>query len=276
MASMACTGLVPESARRRRWIFFSSSSVKRSSSRRVPDLRMSMAGKMAVGQLPGEMELHVPGALELLEDDVVHPGARLDQDRPHDRERPTLLELTGGPEEGARHLEGAAVDAAGHGASSRAQLVVVRARHAREGVEEDEHVPLLEHQALGLLEDLLGHLDVAAVGVVVARGDDLRRLADGHPEIRHLLGALIYQENDDDYFGVVGEHCLGDTLQQHGLPRPRLGDDEPPLAPADRRDQVKRAHGQLGRRGLELQPLVGLDRCEALEARGRGGRRRHP
>jgi hypothetical protein len=46
MASMACTGLVPESARRRRWIFFSSSSVKRSSSRRVPDFRMSMDGKM--------------------------------------------------------------------------------------------------------------------------------------------------------------------------------------------------------------------------------------
>src|SRR5438132_11886071 len=43
---MAWIDLVPARARRRRWMRLSSSSVKSSSSRRVPDLRISNEGKI--------------------------------------------------------------------------------------------------------------------------------------------------------------------------------------------------------------------------------------
>jgi hypothetical protein len=116
---------------------------------------------------------------------------------------------------------------------------------------------------------------VAAIRVVVARGEDLSRFSDGHPEVRNLFRALVHEEDHDHHLGMVGEHRLGDPLQEHGLAGSGLGDDEPALAFADRRDQVQGAHGQLVGRRLERQPLVGIDRGEALESRGRGGRRRH-
>jgi hypothetical protein len=193
-----------------------------------------------------------------------------------DGERAALLDLAGGPEERAGHLESAAVDAPRHGAPARAQLVVVGTGHAGQRVEEHEHVALLEHHALGLVEDLLGHLYVPAVRIVIARGDDLRRLADGHAEVRHFLGALVHEEDDDRHLGVILEHRLGDLLEQDGLARARRGHDEPALAAADGRDEIHGAHGQLVGGGLEPEPLMRLHRGEALEPRGRGRRRRQP
>ena len=46
-----------------------------------------------VRQLPVEVDLHVAGALELLEDHVVHAGAGVDERRRDDGERPALLDV---------------------------------------------------------------------------------------------------------------------------------------------------------------------------------------
>src|SRR5207245_7323211 len=44
-----------------------------------------------VGQLPSEVELHVPRALEFFEDDVVHPRARLDENGADDGQGSAFL-----------------------------------------------------------------------------------------------------------------------------------------------------------------------------------------
>src|SRR6266545_1763118 len=49
-----------------------------------------------------EMNLHVAGPLELLEDDVVHPASGIDDGRRHDRERSALLDVPRRCEEAAR------------------------------------------------------------------------------------------------------------------------------------------------------------------------------
>ena len=53
----------------------------------------------AFGQSTVESELHVPGALELLEDDLVHLGPGLHQGGGENGERPTLFDVPGGAEE---------------------------------------------------------------------------------------------------------------------------------------------------------------------------------
>src|SRR5262249_45719541 len=53
----------------------------------------------AIHQAAVEVDLHVAGALELLEDDLVHPAAGVDQRGPEDGEAPALLDVAGGAEE---------------------------------------------------------------------------------------------------------------------------------------------------------------------------------
>src|SRR5690625_4420007 len=53
----------------------------------------------AVSQLTVENELHVTGAFELLEDDVVHPAAGVDERGTDDGERSTLLHIARRAEE---------------------------------------------------------------------------------------------------------------------------------------------------------------------------------
>ena len=58
---------------------------------------------------------------------------------------------------------------------------------------------------------------------------------------------------------------LRDVLQQHGLAGARRRDDQAALALADRRHQVHDARGQVLGRGLELQPLLRIERREVFE-----------
>src|SRR5918996_1639952 len=64
-----------------------------------------------VGHLPVELELPVPGALELFEDDLVHPGAGLDESRGDNSQRSTELDIPSRPEETLRWVQGGRVDA---------------------------------------------------------------------------------------------------------------------------------------------------------------------
>src|SRR5262249_47766569 len=57
-----------------------------------------------------EMDLHVPGALELLEDDLVHTAARVDERRADDREAAAVLDVAGRAEELLRAAERVRVD----------------------------------------------------------------------------------------------------------------------------------------------------------------------
>src|SRR5690606_2651294 len=64
-----------------------------------------------VGELAAEAQLHVARALELLEDDLVHLRARLDEGRREDRERSAVLDVARGAEELLRRVQRRRVDA---------------------------------------------------------------------------------------------------------------------------------------------------------------------
>src|SRR5690606_4224950 len=66
-----------------------------------------------VRQLPVELELHVAGALELLEDHLVHARAGLHERSGQDRQRSAVLDVAGGTEELLRRVERGAVDTTG-------------------------------------------------------------------------------------------------------------------------------------------------------------------
>ena len=60
--------------------------------------------------------------------------------------------------------------------------------------------------------------------------------------VGHFLGPLVDQEHEDVEVGVVGQGGLGHLLHEDRLAGPRRADDQPPLAEADRHDQVDHAH----------------------------------
>ena len=66
---------------------------------------------------------------------------------------------------------------------------------------QDHHVALVLHQALGLFDDHLGHLHVALGRLVKGRGDHLA--LDRALHVRHFLGALVDQQDDQHHLGVV-------------------------------------------------------------------------
>src|SRR2546425_7908696 len=71
-----------------------------------------------------EDQLHVPGALELLEDHLVHAAPGVDEGGGEDRQAAAALAVARGAEELPRELQGPVVDAAAHGASPGTHLPV--------------------------------------------------------------------------------------------------------------------------------------------------------
>jgi hypothetical protein len=59
------------------------------------------------------VQLAVAGALELLEDDLVHLRAGVDQRRADDRQAAALFDVAGGAEEALRLLQGVGIDTTG-------------------------------------------------------------------------------------------------------------------------------------------------------------------
>ncbi len=88
-----------------------------------------------VDQLTVEVELHVAGALELLENHVVHPAAGVDEGGGQNRQGAALLDVSGGPEKALRLVQGGRVEAAGEQLAAGRRLGVVRPRQPgdREG-----------------------------------------------------------------------------------------------------------------------------------------------
>jgi hypothetical protein len=80
---------------------------------RVPDFSMLMAGKMRLSTRCRSSELHVAGALELLEDHLVHLAAGVDERGGDDGEAAAALDVAGRAEEALGLVQGVGVHAAG-------------------------------------------------------------------------------------------------------------------------------------------------------------------
>jgi hypothetical protein len=120
------------------------------------------------------------------------------------------------------------VDAAREDLARRRHHGVVGAGEAGDRVEQDDHVLLVLDEALGLLDDHLGHLHVARGGLVEGRADDLAAHRALH--VGDLLGPLVDEQHDEHRVGVVVAMALAIVLQQHGLAGAGRRDDEAALA----------------------------------------------
>ncbi len=212
------------------------------------------------------MELHVAGALELLEDDLVHPAAGVDQGGGDDGQAAALLDVAGGAEEALGLLQGVGVHAAGEDLAAVGDLGVVRPGQPGDAVQQDHHVVAELHLTAGLLQHHLGHLDVAGGRLVEGRADHLGG-RHGPTHVGDLLRPLVDQQYDQVHVGVVPGNGVADLLQQDGLAGSGGGHYQAPLAHADRRNQVHDPHIQLLRLPLQDDAFGGVVRGQVLEDR---------
>src|SRR5919197_1801013 len=84
-----------------------------------------------IHEAPVEVDLHVAGTLELLEDDLVHPAARVDECRADDGEAAPVLDVARGAEELLGTAEGVRVDTAREDLSARRHDRVIGPRETR-------------------------------------------------------------------------------------------------------------------------------------------------
>ena len=167
----------------------------------------------------------------------------LDERGGEDGEAAAFVGVACAAEEFFRLDECLRVHAAGHGASAARLCVVISAREARDGVEEDEDVLAEFDEAARAVGDDLGDLDVARAGLVEGGGIDLRAL-HAADEVGDFLGAFVHEEEDDVQAGIAADCRLREFRHEDRFSRARRGDEEAALAAADGGDEVHGARGE--------------------------------
>src|ERR1700687_4381505 len=216
-----------------------------------------------VAELAVEDDFHVAGALELLEDDVVHAAAGFNQSGGDDGERTALFDVAGGAEEALGTLQGVGVHAAGEHFAGGRDDGVVGAGQTGDGIQQDHHVALVFDQALGLFDDHLGDLDVARGGLVEGGADDFA--LDRALHVGDFFRTLVDEQDDEHHLGMVGGDGVGDVLQQHGFAGAGRSDDQSALALADGNQHVHDTGAHVVAHGFQFEPLLGIERGEVVE-----------
>ncbi len=176
-----------------------------------------------VGEAAIELELHIAGALELLEDDVVHLGAGFGECGGDDGERTATLDIAGRTEEALGFLERIGLDAtAKHLAGGRLDSIV-GAGKTGDAVEHYHHVVATLGEAFGLLQHDIGDAHMT-VGRLVEGGCYHLGL-DGALHIGNLLGAFVDEQHHEVHLGVVVGNGVGYFLEQGRLTGLGLGYD---------------------------------------------------
>ena len=224
-----------------------------------------------LGHLAAQHQFAVAGALELLEDHLVHLASGVDQRRGDDRERAGAaprVDLARAAEEALRCLERLRVEAAGQGASGAALGGVEGPGQPGDGIEDDDGVATLLDPAARALHRELREGHMALGGMVEAGGDDLAH--PRHFHLAHFLGPFVHQQDEELGLRVVVRDAGGDGLQHGGLAGLGGGDDQRALAEAERCDEVDEATGHVtlpARRlgAFELEHPARVHRGEPVE-----------
>ncbi len=101
--------------------------------------------------------------------------------------------------------------------------------------------------------------------LVECRTDALDILGHFSLKVRHFFRTLVDQQYDHFDIGVIDADGVGKFLQQHRLARAGRRDDEPTLALADGRHQVRNPHPHLVLCGLQNNALFGVQRRQVAE-----------
>ena len=139
----------------------------------------------------------------------------------------------------------------------------MRPRETRDGIEKDDDILLVLHEALGFLDHHLRDLDVPIGRLVERRADHFAAHVPLH--VRDFFGPLVDEEYDEMHFRMILVHGGGDFLEQNRLPRARRRDDQSALSLADRRDEIHDAHADVAVLGLQPKPAVGIARAKIVE-----------
>ena len=232
---MASIGLWPARPRRMTLILCRSSAGMSSSSRRVPRLEdIDRRVDALVADLAVEHELHVSGAFELLEDELVHAAAGIDERGGDDGQRARFLGVARRGEKLARDFQRARIDAAGHGASAAAHGVVEGAADAGDRVEQDEDILARIRRDAWRARWRAARCACATSRRMSFELAMISARRDGALDFGDFLGPLIDEQDDELDLGMILHHGLGDVLEQRGLAGARRRDDEAALAFADR------------------------------------------
>src|SRR6516165_1722023 len=222
-----------------------------------------------VSQVPAQPQFHVAGALELLEDDLFHPRAGLDQGGGQDRERAAVLDVARRAEELLRRVEGRGVHAAGQDPAAGRGGQVVRPPEPGDGVEQHDDVVAHLYQALGPLDRQFRDRGVVLGGAVEGRVDHFA--LDRPLHIGDLFWPLVHEHDHEVAFGVVLGDRVRDGLQDHRLAGLRRRYDEATLALADRGDEVNDPRGHDAGIGLQAEPVLRVQRHQLGELRPDAG-----
>ncbi len=102
------------------------------------------------------------------------------------------------------------------------------------------------------------------ISAVIRAGHDFRcRMRPA--KIGHFLRAFIDQKNDQLHLGMILDDRIGDVMQQRRFAGARWSDNQSALAHAERRHQIHDSRRVTIRHGLELDPLVRIDRGQLFE-----------
>ena len=163
-------------------------------------------------------------------------------------------------------MQGIGIDTAREHLAGTRYDRVVGACETGNGVEQDHDVALVLDEALGLLDDHVGDLDVATGRLVERRRNDFA--PDRALHLGDLLGTLVDEQHHEVDLGIVGDDRRSNILQQHRLTGFRRRNDQAALAFADRRNHVDDAGREVLRAAValfELEALLGKQRREVLE-----------
>src|SRR5208337_57840 len=216
-----------------------------------------------IGETAVEIDFHIAGALEFLEDDVVHAAAGVDQGGGDDGERAAFFDVASRGKEAAWALQGVGINTAAEYFTGRRGDGVVSAGEACDGVQKDNDVALVLDEALGFFENHFRNLDVALGRLVECGADDFT--LDGALHVRDFFRTFVDEEHDQSHVRMIDGDGIGDGLQHHGFAGARRRIDQTALTLADRAEQVQHAAGQIFLGGFHFEAALRIKRGEVVK-----------
>src|SRR5882724_2100494 len=217
-----------------------------------------------IADLPIKDHLHVAGAFEFLEDQLIHSTSGFDERSRDNGERARFLGVARGGEKFSRSFHGASVDTAAHGSAATAHGVVKRPSCSGDRVEQNENVLAGFDETLGALDRELRDPRVTFDIAVVRAGHDLG-LRTGTAEIGDFLRTLVDEEDDQVHLRMVLHDGIRDVVEQRRLAGARRRNNQTALAHAERRHQIHDPRRVAIRHRLELDLPVRIDRRQLFE-----------